>query len=337
MISPAHLSPRVRPKASILLITYNHEKYIAQALEGVLMQETEYSYEINVVDDCSTDRTQEIILGYQARYPDRINTYFNRKNIGTLSPPMQKVCYAGFKTLKGEYTCILEGDDYWSSPHKLQKQISFLDANPEFVACAHNTVKIYEGNAKEPHRFLYWERMNTVYDIKDFSEMAAFFHTSSVLYRNIFMGAPPRVFRSGWSCDIFTLLSHVQYGKLRYFDEDMSVYRQHAGGSFSNWSELRGRIFNIEGLRRYDRWLGYRYLKGFAFALYRLTVTLIGDADAGRVAPLTRAQRRKLKTIAAVYGWIYDLIDRHPKLDPAVFWYRERPKPSQPRLERKIQ
>jgi glycosyltransferase involved in cell wall biosynthesis len=337
MISPAYPSPRVRPKVSILLITYNHEKYIAQALEGVLMQETEYSYEINVVDDCSTDRTQDIILEYQARYPGKINTYFNPKNIGTLSPPMQKVCYAGFKTLRGEYACILEGDDYWSSPKKLQKQIAFLDANPDFVACAHNTVKIYEDKSQEPHRFLYWKWMKTENTVHDFVAMTSFFHTSSILYRNVFAGVPPKAFRSKWSCDIFNTLAHVQYGKLRYFDEDMSVYRQHAGGSFSNLSELKSRIFNIEGLRRYDRWLGYRYLKDFAFTLYRLSVTLLSDVEAGRVAPLTRAQRRKFKTIAAAYGWIYDLIDRHPKLDPAVFWYGEPPKASHPRLERKTQ
>src|ERR1039458_57923 len=119
--------PNRRPKASIMLITYNHEKYIGQALESILNQKTEYDYEISVIEDCSTDRTQEIILRYKAQFPDRIQTYFNPKNIGTLDPPPQKVFYEGFKTLTGDYLAILEGDDYWSATDKLQKQMSFLE------------------------------------------------------------------------------------------------------------------------------------------------------------------------------------------------------------------
>lgn len=333
MTHPDH-HPDAKPKVSIMLITYNHEKYIGKAIESILMQDTEYSYEINVIEDCSSDRTQEIVLQYKAKHPDKIKTYFNKKNIGTLSPPPQKVFYAGFKTLKGDYIAILEGDDYWSSPDKLQKQVAFLESNPGFVACAHNTVKIYQDNSQEPHRFLYWKGTKQVHTVHDFVQMTSFFHTSSILYRNVLRGIPPRPFRSKWSCDIFNTLAHVQYGKLRYFDEDMSVYRSHKGGNFSNLPETKGRIYNIEGLRRYNRWLGFRYLKDFSFTIYRLCVLLLRDVDAGRLASLTRSERLKYKTIAAVYGGIYDALDQHPRLDPAVFWYKEPAKTSHPRLER---
>lgn len=333
---PVQGSGRAQPKASIMVITYNHEKYIAQALESVLAQETEYDFEINVIEDCSTDRTQQVIMGYKERFPDKINTFFNPKNIGTLSPPAQKVFYEGFKTLTGDYLAILEGDDYWSSPHKLQKQMAFLEANPDFVACAHNTLKIYEDGRLPPHRFQYYDNIKEVHVVQDFIAMTSFFHTSSILYRNVLHGVPPRAFRSKWSCDIFNTIAHVQHGKLRYFNEDMSVYRNHSGGNYSNLTETRGRIFNIEGIRRYNRWLNYRYLKDFSFTLYRLCVSLIKDADRNRVAPLTRAERLKYSAVAALYGGIYDLLDRYPGLDPAVFWYREPPKLSQPRLERVV-
>lgn len=325
---------RSRPKVSIMLITYNHEPFIAQSIEGILAQETEYTYEIDVIEDCSTDRTQEILLKYKELYPEKINLYLNKKNVGTLSPPQQKVFHKGFRVLKGEYIAILEGDDYWSCPNKLQKQVAFLDANPEYMACAHNTVKIYDDGSQEPHRFLYWEGMKSTHTVSDFAEMTSFFHTSSVLYRNVMNGIPPISFKSKWSCDIFNTLAHVQYGPLRYFDEDMSVYRMHKGGSFSNIPPKNGRIFNIEGLRRYNRWLGYRYLKEFSFTIYRLCVTLIRDSEAGRLSPLTRLERLKYNSIATLYGCIYDLLDGRPELDPAVFLYNQARKPSQPRIER---
>src|SRR5882757_1263123 len=71
-----------QPKVSVMLITYNHEKYIAQALESVLMQETDFDFEINVIEDCSTDRTQEIVMRYVRQYPDIVKPFFNKKNIG---------------------------------------------------------------------------------------------------------------------------------------------------------------------------------------------------------------------------------------------------------------
>lgn len=323
--------PGRKPSLSILLITYNHGRFIAQALEGILTQETEFDYEINVVDDCSSDDTQAIVLEYQARYPGRINTYFNKTNIGTLDPPQQKVTYAGFKTLKGDYIAILEGDDYWSSPHKIQKQIAFLEANPLYVGTCHNTLKIYDDGKTAPHRFLYWAGTKADHTVDDATEMRTFFHTSSIIFRNLNMDGPPKFFASKWACDISFSMAHLQHGKMRYFDEDMSVYRAHAGGAYSTLPALTGRIFNIEGLLRYNGWLSYRYMKAFMFSINRLTLQMLHDSRQGLLPELTARQSRRYRAIARVTGWIYDLIDRHPRLDPAVFRFREPPKPSRPR------
>ena len=141
-----------RPKVSVMIITYNHEKYIAQALESVLMQQTDFHFEINVIEDASTDRTQEIVMRYVRQYPDIVKPFFNAKNIGF--KVTQKNFYRGYLTLTGDYLAILEGDDYWTSPHKLQKQVDFLEANPDFALCGHNTIKSYEDGSQEPHRFL---------------------------------------------------------------------------------------------------------------------------------------------------------------------------------------
>ena len=203
--------------------------------------------------------------------------------------------------------------------------MSFLEANADYVACAHNTIKIYEDDSKGPHRFLYWDDTKADHTIDDFVAMTSFFHTSSILYRNVLKGIPPRQFRSKWSCDIFNTMAHVRHGKLRYFNKDMSTYRSHKGGNFSRMSETRGRIFNIEGLRRYNRWLGYRYLTGFSYTLYRLCDDLLKQVAAGTLGPISHFERLKYSAIRGFYGGLFEFLTKHPKCAPSYFWYGERP------------
>lgn len=303
---------------SVMLITYNHEKYIAQALDSILMQETEYEFEIIVIEDCSTDKTRDVIMEYVAKHPGKIKTFFNPTNIGTLDPPQQKVTYEGFKKLTGDYFAILEGDDYWSSPHKLQKQISFLENNPNYIASAHNTIKKYEDGSKPSHRFLYWENTKDVHTVDDFI-VYSFFHTSSIVYRNCFHGKPPAFFRSKWSCDIFLNIYFAHHGNIKYFNDDMSVYRAHSNGLYSTMSKIKGDLFNIDGLRNYNRWLGYRYLKSFSFQIARRCQLLLED-ESILVPALTRL---KYTLIGKSYGFVYGVLTYIPICDPAVFWYHE--------------
>jgi glycosyltransferase involved in cell wall biosynthesis len=255
-----------RPKVSVMLITYNHERYIAQALDSVLMQVTDFDFEINVIEDCSTDRTQEIVMRYVRQYPDIVKPFFNKKNIGF--KVTQRNFYRGFRTLTGEYFAILEGDDYWTSPRKLQKQVDFLDANPDFAICAHNTVKVYDDGSVDPLRFLYWGKRGDA-TVQDVICLQSFFHTTGVLYRNVFNGNPPRHYRNKWSCDIFIMISHAAFGKVHHIDEDWAVYRAHVGGRFSGMGQMGSWFYNIDGLRRYNAWLGYRYMRTFSESISR--------------------------------------------------------------------
>ncbi|HKN87420.1 MAG TPA: glycosyltransferase, partial [Nitrospiraceae bacterium] len=224
------LSSKRRPKVSVLLITYNHAKYIAEAIESVLMQKTTFPVVIHVIDDCSTDGTTEIVKEYAARYPDRVVACLNKKNIGR--KVTQKNFTKGFSTLDGDYWALLEGDDYWTSPYKLQRQVDFLEANPDFAICAHNTVKVYEDGSREPHRFLYYGKKDDC-DIYEAIMLRMFFHGAGVLYRNVFRGVPPRGYDNKWSCDIYIFISHAAHGKIHHIDEDMAVYRAHGSGLFS--------------------------------------------------------------------------------------------------------
>ena len=120
-----------KPVVSICCIAYNHEPYIEDALEGFLIQETDFPFEILIHDDASTDKTADIIHEYEARYPKLIKPIYQTKNQYSQG---KKPSYFNFERAQGEYIAMCEGDDYWIDPLKLQKQVDFLKKNPEALA-----------------------------------------------------------------------------------------------------------------------------------------------------------------------------------------------------------
>src|ERR1700745_2179124 len=112
-------------KLSVMMITYNHEQFIAQAIESVLMQKVNFDFEIVIGEDCSTDGTRAIVLDFQHRYPGRIALILRPRNIGPMWTKESTLA-----ACRGQYLSILEGDDYWTSTDKIQKQVDFLDSHP---------------------------------------------------------------------------------------------------------------------------------------------------------------------------------------------------------------
>jgi glycosyltransferase involved in cell wall biosynthesis len=127
-------------------MSYQHEKYIGQAIQSVIDQETSFPYRIVVVDDCSKDNSAAIIREFAERYPKLIEAHLLKENAGRGA---HAICKAN-PIVNTSYVCYLDGDDYWCSNHKIQKQIQFLEENKEYVGCAHKTRFIYENTAKEP-------------------------------------------------------------------------------------------------------------------------------------------------------------------------------------------
>jgi glycosyltransferase involved in cell wall biosynthesis len=115
------------PVLSVCFITYNHEQYIRQALDSVLLQQVNFSMEVVIGNDCSTDGTTLIVQEYLEKYPDRIRLNPIESNIGMTANWLSTI-----QASKGKYIAMLEGDDYWTDVHKLQKQVDFLDANPDY-------------------------------------------------------------------------------------------------------------------------------------------------------------------------------------------------------------
>ncbi len=116
-------------KLSVVLITYNHEPYIRECLDGIFMQETDFPFDIIVGEDCSTDNTREVLREYDRKYPGRMKLLFREKNLGRVTLNV----YQSAMAADGEYLAFIEGDDSWSDPKKLQKQVDFLETHPDYM------------------------------------------------------------------------------------------------------------------------------------------------------------------------------------------------------------
>lgn len=170
---------------SVAMITYNHEKYIAQALESVLMQKVSFKYEIVIGDDCSPDNTQLVIREYAEKYPDKINAILRTENLGGINN-LDDV----LKKCRGKYLIILEGDDYWTDTDKLQIQHDFLASHPEYIAVSHWCEVVDEkGNISNEvaHKYYTFNFYKNVYSLQDYQKNFIPGHINTILFRNMYL------------------------------------------------------------------------------------------------------------------------------------------------------
>lgn len=213
---------------SVCMITYNHETYIAQAIEGVLMQKCDFLIELIIGEDCSTDKTRQICKEYALKYSE-INLLPSETNIG-LMPNFIRTLQA----CTGKYIALCEGDDYWTDPLKLQKQVDFLEGNPEFAGCAHQTLVVFEDNNKDPH--IFQANVPKVIELKDILAGRKF-HTASLVFRTFICNEhpfPPNI-TSGDRALFFLI---IYYGKIYFFEDIMACYRKNSGG-ISSWVTVK--------------------------------------------------------------------------------------------------
>lgn len=140
------------PTVSVFMMAYNHEKYIAEAIEGVLMQRTNFDFDIVIGEDCSTDNTRQIIIYYQQKHPGKFKLLLHERSIGAMSNQI-----AVLKACQGKYIALCEGDDYWTDPYKLQKQVDFLEANEGYSMCGHRFQYFYQETGE--FKMDYFEKM----------------------------------------------------------------------------------------------------------------------------------------------------------------------------------
>lgn len=166
----------------ILVLTYNHENYIRQALDSVLMQQTEYSYKIIVGVDCSTDNTKQIVIDYYKKYPDRIEVLLWKERVGAVMNDIGII-----SRCKAKYVAYLEGDDYWTTPYKLQKQVSFLEKNPNYIGTAHNVRCVDEKGIMLHRDFNFYPIVDEhVYGRAQAVKLTKVSQTASLVYKNVY-------------------------------------------------------------------------------------------------------------------------------------------------------
>lgn len=217
------------PLVSVICTAYNHEKYIAQALEGFVLQKTSFPMEVIVHDDASSDNTAQIIAEYEKKYRDLFVTVYQREN--QYSKKNVSIWFdIAFPLARGRYIAFCEGDDYWTDPYKIQKQIDFMENHPDFAICFHNMQVIYEG---ETH--LNRLSNNHQKEITTIETLASgnYIYTASCVFRNNYLKKPD------WFCqcpvrDYPLHLLNARHGKIKFIDEVMGVYRVHKGGLWEN-------------------------------------------------------------------------------------------------------
>lgn len=212
-------------KVSIIVLAYNHEKYIRQALDGILMQRVDFKYEILVGDDASQDGTQSILLDYQKKYGDIVKLHLRENNIG----PTQNA-YKLFLAAQGEYIATCEGDDFWTDPEKLKKQIDFLDNNPDYIGCSH-PCRIVDSNG-EPiaSQRLRWECRKRTITLKDYKGYYLPGQASTLVRRNLYRKNCNIDFSFFYKAHRFigdrtTALIYLSQGNFYRFSKTMGCYR----------------------------------------------------------------------------------------------------------------
>lgn len=224
-----------KPLVSICMITYGHEKFIEKAINGVLMQQCNFEIELIISNDCSPDNTNQIIQGILKTHPkaNSIKYHNHSKNIGM----MPNFVFA-LQECKGKYVALCEGDDYWTDSLKLQKQFDFLEANLDYVLCFHK-VAFEMPTGKFVEDFL-TKVPDDHESLKDLAENTNYLHTPSVFYRNC-LKTYPKQFSYSPIGDYFLYTLLGEYGKFKYLNEEMAVYR-YGIGYFSNFEDvIKGR------------------------------------------------------------------------------------------------
>ncbi len=236
----------VQPTVVVWCLAYNQQKYIRDALNGFVMQKTNFPFEVIVHDDASTDGTTEIILEYAERFPEIIKPVIEEHNQWQKGGLKHIISILNDNYRIGKYIAFCEGDDYWVECDKLQRQVDYLERNPEYSMCFHSAKKKYETDATA------WIDCENIID-KDYDATDVFVNwtipTASILCRKEAMDFyanlkhPERI----QNYDIFIILSCAMVGKLRGMHEQMSVYRiQGKGLTYNKQALIRCTMNNPE-------------------------------------------------------------------------------------------
>jgi len=222
-------SDNMIPMVSVVCITFNHKKYIRDAIEGFLMQETTFKIEILIGEDCSTDGTgtREIVFGYKKKYPDLIKVITSNSNVGMHANGIRTL-----NAVRGKYIALCEGDDYWIDPLKLQKQVDYMESHPGCSLSVHAAYRVNVKNKKIGRHFRphYGNKIFTVEEM--ILGGGGLFATNSIMYPRKYYTHLPKFYFDAPIGDYPLVIYLALQGTVYYFDQFMSVYRTGVDGSW---------------------------------------------------------------------------------------------------------
>jgi glycosyltransferase involved in cell wall biosynthesis len=250
---------------SACIITYNQEAFIGKCLDNAVKQALDYRYRIIISDDNSTDNTIKICKEYRNRYPNLITIIERKKNLGVSGNFANTILSCG-----GDYIALCEGDDYWTDSTKLQKQVDFLEANSDFAIC-HHRVKII--NDQDDDNFKLSPIQNEAETMESLCK-GNFIHTVSTVFRNNSLEFQDWYLTlpiADWPLHLL----NAMYGKIKYFDIPMAVYRRHIKGVYSGIINTDRQLSLLKTtttcMVNFDR----KYKKYFQVGIARIYLNLI--------------------------------------------------------------
>lgn len=256
---------------SVVLLTYNHERYIRTCLESIVLQKTSFKYELIVGDDASTDRTPEVILEYAAKYPDIVVPVLREKNVGAVANLVGLL-----KMAKGRYIAGCEGDDFWTDNKKLELQFRFLERRKDHIACSHDIETVNEDGTPADKQKINWISPNRHYRLKDYKGIMLPGHPVALVFRNIFKTQedPNRLldFHTSIADRTLAVMLSVR-GKIYRADRKMAAYRLHSSNKTnmtnSIYNNLRSYLIDYELNEKIEEYIYTKLHKRISFAGFR--------------------------------------------------------------------
>lgn len=271
----------VLPLVTIRCTVYNHEPYLRQCLDGFVMQKTNFKFEAWVHDDASTDKSADIIQEYAKKYPEIIKPYYEKENLYSKHDHSFREVTWNSKYLRGKYIALCEGDDYWTDPLKLQKQVDYLEQHPEvtLVYTGFNNVNENSVPIIRPY-YEYLKRHSRSGDVFHNLMYRNFIMTLTVCFRSEIRESAAYTNYQGSLYDYGLFLAASIHSKIKYFPEIMGNYRQTPGSLItSHKSEVNKKLSQVrlyfaqcflkgKGSKRSwrrNRIIEYNIVKGFLF------------------------------------------------------------------------
>jgi len=240
-------------KISVIVTSYNHEKYIKQCIESILMQKGDFELEIIIGDDFSKDNTTKILKYYEKEYSDIICLLPSKKNMGVTKN--LKRC---LKKVKGEYVAICEGDDYWTDIYKLDKQSKFLKEKKDYALCFNSFLMYYENQDKK--NYVFQEKLTKkTYTTKDLILENFIGNFSCCMYKKDIIKKLPDDLYDIFTVDWMFNIACSEHGKIGFIKDTMSVYRIHENGLWSGKKSSKKYVEMLELIDIYNKFFSYKY------------------------------------------------------------------------------